>query len=444
MDELKYNSYIKFGEDTFFKFVKNEISISSGVNQFEYLDLYKELMTIEIINQNSISTYAEPKGNQLLIEALSYYENYLFQKLVCGEKYKLCMVAGATAGLNFIFDYFSMQGFRDGLIIGYSYTLFKMLAQRYGIQLKLVVSEEKNKIIPDISEVVNSIERHQVKFVCLTEPFNPSGEMYNEEDFRKLIKICKRCKCILIIDKCQRDELQIRNRKSYFSINKVICEEDSFDNVVIINSLSKVRSIPGARIGYVMGNEQIIKYMEYMNTITYWHCNSSCSIATAIDVLYQLIFWDSNNIKRYINDFKYMLKYSITNVIIAKKIFEYININTIKQKAEKYCQSIINQYAIIQKNYLYVKEHLDPQKYELTRLDGGFNFCVKFKSSMGEKEFKNYANKKYKLELFTQEDFCCETMDSRYFWLRISCAEMSESFNEKFEILCQILNEVTV
>ena len=47
--------------------------------------------------------------------------------------------------------------------------------------------------------------------------------------------------------------------------------------------------------------------------------------------------------------------------------------------------------------------------------------------------FLKYASEKYKLELFTQEDFCCKTKGDYSFWLRISCAECAKTFEKKFE-----------
>lgn len=444
MDKQKYNSYFKFKKDTFFKFVKNEKSISSGVNQFAVLNLYKELVHLEIDNQSGISSYSEPKGNQVIIDALCYYENYFFQNPICGSKYNLCMVVGATAGLSFIFDYFSMLGFKCGFTIGYSYALFGMLAQRYQIDLHVVVSLEKNKIIPEL-EVVNAyISKYSPDFICLTEPLNPSGEMYNEDEFRELLRICKRNECILIIDKCQRDELQIINKDCYFSINKIIYEEGVMDNVVIVNSLSKVRSIPGLRIGYVIANKKVTDYIEYMNTLTYWHCNSICSFAIAIDVLYQLVYLDSDKIKHYINDFTNIMKYSFSNITIAKKVFSYINLYSIEEKANKHCYNIMQQYDIIQQNYYTVKKYVMRNGYEITKLDGGFNFCIKIDCIKNEKDLKTISSKEYKLELFTQEDFCCTIKNNKNFWIRISCAESQESFEEKFNLLCCIIDNLKV
>lgn len=441
MDNTKYNSYIKYKSNTFFNYIKNDISISSGVNQFECIDLYKELINIEFDNQSSITTYAEPKGNQLLIDALSYYENYFFQKEICGGRYKLCMVAGATLGINSIFDYCSMRGMKCGLAIGYSYTLFGLLAERFGFEFYVVISKDERKIIPNVNDIEECIIKNKAEFICLTEPLNPSGEMYQKEEFQELLRVCKKYDCLLIVDKCQRDELQIINDEHYFSINKLIYDENALDYTIIINSLSKTRSIPGLRIGYTIATDAISEYIEYMNTITYWHCNSSCSFAVAIDTLYQLVYLDSENINHYISDYRKMIRGFMSNPYIAKRLLSYLNVNTIIDKANRHCHELMSNYNVIRKNYAIVREYALRRGYKITTLSGGFNFCIFCNSKISEKEFKRYVSEIYKMELFTQEDFCCYGEKSTNFWIRISCAEERETFENKFNILCSALED---
>lgn len=439
MNLTKYNAYLQYKENNFFKFVDNDISISSGVNQFEILRVYKELGTFEVDN-NAISSYAEPKGNQLLVEVLSYYENFLFEKSLCNGEYELCMVSGATAGLSFIFDYCSMLEMKCGLTIGYSYVLFELLAQRYGMKLEAVVSKESNKIIPDIPDIIQYIMKVHVDFICLTEPLNPSGEMFREDEFRKLLQVCKEYKCFLIIDKCQRDELQIRTIQKSFSINKVILEEEMLDNVVIVNSLSKIRNVPGGRMGYIIGKREIIDYIKYMNTITYWHCPSICSFAISIDVLYQLIFWNPSNQRQYICDLKKMIKAALPDVLVAKKIAKYLEPSSILEKAKIHCNSILTRFDIVQKNYNVVKAYCLKMNFEITRLDGGYNFCIRVKSRFNEQQLKEYANVTYNIELFTQEDFGGgKNLSTMYYWIRISCAEYPDTFLNKFNVLIQVI-----
>lgn len=442
MDELKYNAYLEYKKNNFFSSIHSAKSISSGVNFFKILDLYKDLMQVEIENEYSVSLYAEPRGHKMLIEVISYWENYFFGRNICSTAWDICVVNGATAGLNLVFDFFSMRELKRGIIIGYSYTLFAMLGHRFGIELEVIVAQDRNKVIPDVGKIIEYVKKNAPDFICLTEPLNPSGEMYDEKSMRRLLRLCKEKHCFLLIDKCQREELQLMYRPDYYSLNKLILEEKALNNVIIVNSLSKTRSLPGIRFGYVMAEPSIIDYLVYLNTITYWHCSATCSFAVAIDILYQLIYMDNENKYNHINTISELIKKYILNMNIAKQIFYYINPKEIEERSRKHCQTIIDRYSIIDMNYKFAFEHLKNNKYEITKLDGGYNFCIKFRKKISEFQLKQRALHEKKLEIFTQEDFCCtKTNQDNNYWIRISCAEEKESFKQNFLLFCSLFEE---
>lgn len=102
------------------------------------------------------------------------------------------------------------------LTIGYSYILFGLLAERDGFEIHIVISQNSDRIIPRTCEIEEYIVKYNNKLVCWTDPLNPSGKMFEESEFREFFRICKTYGCILLLDKCQRDEIQIKNKKNYF------------------------------------------------------------------------------------------------------------------------------------------------------------------------------------------------------------------------------------
>lgn len=74
------------------------------------------------------------------------------------------------------------------------------------------------------------------------------------------------------------------------------------------------------------------------------------------------------------------------------------------------------------------------------RCRGGFNFCLKFQGKYSEQELKRLFIELYKMEIFTQEDFCAPNKDQKEsFWIRLSCAELPEQFIKKFSLFKQII-----
>ena len=441
--EIKKDIFEEYGKETFFKIQNNDYSISSGVNQFEIPKLYKQINSNDI-NEN-ITSYAAPKGNPMLIKAIVYYENFFSKSYDMFNEKNVCLVAGGTAGLNFVFEYLAINSKKKAVAIGYSYTLFKLLADRFGIELIVLKNKKEHyKISPDIDDVIKYVQDYNPDFICLTDPSNPSGEMISKEDFRRLIRICKYKRIILLIDKCQRDELELFDKEDYFSINKVIAEEKANNNTVVINSYSKIRSLPGARVGYVIGNEALIKYIEYLNTVTYWHCNALYTEAIVVDMMYQLIYIENGDEelqKRIIKDFtKIILSYLPTKSSI-KKIMQYIDHKQVKAKAKLFCEAIKQNYNKIENNYKKSVEIARNNDLLITTRKGGYNFCIKRKNmKLKQGQLKKVMSERYSIEIYTQEDFCGK--ESNEYWIRISCAEEEKEFLYLFNILVEQLSKL--
>lgn len=439
--EIKSENYEKFKQETFFKIQNNKYSISSGVNQFAMPDLYWKVNSDDVMESTNIVNYTAPRGNPMLIKSILYYENYFAQDVEAYNDKNICLVAGGTAGLNFVFEYLAITGRKKAVVIGYSYTLFELLANRFEIELNVLINKQDCIISPNIDEVISYVNKKQVDFICLTDPSNPSGEMISEEAFRKLLRVCKDKKIELIIDKCQRDELELLDKEDYFSLNKIISEEKAIEYITIINSYSKTRSLPGLRTGYVIGNERLIKYIEYLNTVTYWHCNTLYTEAIVIDLLYQLVYITNKNLNlqnRILKDFyKLILSYLPTKRSI-KKIMKFINSREINENAEVFCESIKANYRKIEKNYEKCVEIAKDNNLLITARQGGYNFCIKSPNTkLQQTLLKNIMSRKYDIEIFTQEDFCGKK--SNDYWIRISCAEEENEFLFLFNTLVEQL-----
>ena len=85
--------------------------------------------------------------------------------------------------------------------------------------------------------------------VVIANPNTPTGIMQNEEFLRDVIEHNR--DVVVIIDEAYVDF----SGKSALSLTK------EYDNVLIVQTFSKSRSMAGMRIGYAMGNPELIKAM---------------------------------------------------------------------------------------------------------------------------------------------------------------------------------------
>ena len=97
------------------------------------------------------------------------------------------------------------------------------------------------------------------RLIYLNNPNNPRGYVYNEKDLRWLANFCTENGICLAIDESYSD----------FVIDEDFCSGitllKEFPNVVVFNSISKNFGLSGWRIGYCVGNEEIISTLNKFN-----------------------------------------------------------------------------------------------------------------------------------------------------------------------------------
>lgn len=97
-----------------------------------------------------------------------------------------------------------------------------------------------------LSEKLNAAD---AVFFC--NPNNPTGVYYPYAMVKKLMEECQRHSCLLIIDEAFYDFAC-----GYQSIVPLIGKDS---NVVVLRSMTKMFSIPGLRLGYMMAGERLIE-----------------------------------------------------------------------------------------------------------------------------------------------------------------------------------------
>ncbi|GAE91398.1 aspartate aminotransferase [Gracilibacillus boraciitolerans JCM 21714] len=156
------------------------------------------------------------------------------------------------------------------------YTLFQVLLNKgdevivpapywvsYPEQIKLaegkpvfVEAQEENefKLTPEqLEEAITD----KTRAVIINSPSNPTGVMYEKEELKALGDICLKHNILIVSDEIY-EKLTYTATKHY-SVAELSRELQ--EQTVIINGVSKSHSMTGWRIGYAVGNKQIIKAM---------------------------------------------------------------------------------------------------------------------------------------------------------------------------------------
>ncbi len=426
----------------------DNIYLSSGVSSIPIMSMYRELLSNEMMYNTEFANYVPSSGSVLLRKAIAYYERWLAGITDKSNEYfdNICINCGSTPIMAYIFDYLTEKKTEKILMVGLQYYVYEMLAGYKNIRSYLLLSAEETKTIPTVSEIQNAVENEGFKYIFLTLPMNPSGEKYTHEEFIELLEVCKKNDCVLFLDKCQWEEFEETTEEYSYNYGEDIVNTDSYENIVILDSFSKKRNIPGLRVGYVAGKKEVIDYIEYINYITCCHHPLLAIAPIVVDCYYRMLCkeTDIDNRKKIKHDFRKMIL-SEANNEFARYLLKYVTSPQCQDDAEIFIGAILESYSKYADNYVYACERLKNAGYIVADRNGGFNFIFRYNNPYGytEKEFKDYllASNIY---IFTQEDFCDHTdRENESFWVRITVADEIEEFRRKFDAFMECMGRLT-
>lgn len=120
------------------------------------------------------------------------------------------------------------------------------------------VLPEDGTFYPKLSDIEENVGSY-TKAVIINSPNNPTGVVYSEEFIADIIEFCQKRDLYLIMDDIY-NRLVFDNRKPSNCFNYV---KDFGDNskLILINGVSKQYAMTGFRIGWAIGNKNLIEVM---------------------------------------------------------------------------------------------------------------------------------------------------------------------------------------
>lgn len=128
-----------------------------------------------------------------------------------------------------------------------TFAMYGIIAQSVGVE----ILESKLGEDFDIKEeeIIYLIKKKRPSLVFLSSPNNPTGNTFSSDKLLKLIEVSKRNSTIVIIDEAY---IPFCSERGFLPFLK------DFDNLLILRTLSKI-GLAGLRIGYLIGNENILR-----------------------------------------------------------------------------------------------------------------------------------------------------------------------------------------
>lgn len=186
-----------------------------------------------------------PESNLLeLREEIANYSGVSIDEVIVGGD-------GADEIIDVIAKVFIEPG--DEFIVPIpSYMYYEFLFKPYGA-VPVYGRWDLEENILEIDSVLDAItEKTKVIFLCT--PNNPTGALIPQED---IIKVLEATDAVVVVDEAYFEYSKVNN------VNLI----NSYSNVFIMRTMSKVLGLAGMRIGYGLANPEMIEYMHRIKPV---------------------------------------------------------------------------------------------------------------------------------------------------------------------------------
>ena len=229
--------------------IKDAISLSVGEPDFVTPWKIREAAIYSL--EKGHTHYTSNSGITELRELIC---EYYFERF--GVKYTLdqaLVTVGASEAIDLALRAIIDPG--DEVIIpGPSYVSYApCVAFANGVPVEARTSAETGfKMTP---EEIKRLITPKTKAILLAYPNNPTGTTLTREEYAELVKVIEQTDIIVISD-------EIYAELSYDNKHTCVASFDSmYDRTIVINGFSKAFSMTGWRLGYALGNRELIAAM---------------------------------------------------------------------------------------------------------------------------------------------------------------------------------------
>ncbi|QOR34739.1 histidinol-phosphate aminotransferase family protein [Clostridium sp. 'deep sea'] len=212
------------------------LDFSANINPYGPPQVIKQIIQNKI---NQINAYPEPLARLARVE-LARYLNVDFNEVL--------LTSGGISAMELVIRTIKPQ---HSLIIQPGFVEYERLSSIYSTSFENIVAFTEKGYSVNIANIENKLKKADLLFLC--HPSNPVGLTLNENTLQQLFTLCEQNNVTLVLDEAF----------IHYCIEKTkVSQINSFNNLIIVGSLTKIYSIPGIRAGYIVANKHILKRIE--------------------------------------------------------------------------------------------------------------------------------------------------------------------------------------
>ncbi len=241
---------------SYISFMSNKVKTHGGINLAQGIPGFnppEELTGFlsNLANEN-IHQYAPGSGNNELLELLlkKYQSDYAF------TKDDFLILQGATEALSLLYIYFNKILPKPFSTLAFEpvYESYMHLPKIFNTGFVPFALDENSSV--DFIQLESVCKEKNVKVIFIGTPGNPFGKIWSKQEIDNLLKLSKALDIFLVFDSVYRD--------LYFQEKPYIPLDQFYPNLFYVNSFSKILSITGWRVGYLVAHQ---KHMEHIKSI---------------------------------------------------------------------------------------------------------------------------------------------------------------------------------
>lgn len=416
--------------------LRDYFMISSGTNQFSMPKIWKESMRMELESDFLYRWYTDSHGFQCITSAVKMYEDYISgPSLSCltRSQRKVCMAAGGCGAASAVFDYLkAAYGQCRVILAGMNYSLYERIAKKHRFPVQELRRTNDPDAIPlpaDFSQMEPIPEKPVFVFSI---PNNPTGESYSAAEFSEIVAEIKRRKGFIILDQvCNL----IISKHPLPLLESVITAHDYWHSCAVINSFSKTDAVAGLRLGYVYGEDDLIRYCAELNADTIMNPPTFPALPIVLTCLFRCMYlcdlWGPPSLRGKLSS-RFRRLFFLTSAVVPSVMDYYVHniFNHLENHYRQYVEEQLEHEAVIRRNYSATCGVLKPHIQKLSKFDGGFNFCVWFRRefrmdqiSLIEKLIDSTG-----VAILTESSFSLNPVNGGRFFIRFSTACGQENY----------------
>ncbi|MFZ7137012.1 MAG: histidinol-phosphate transaminase [archaeon] len=214
---------------------ENLVKLNLNENYAMPKDFVQKLL-LEACKTVDVRAYPPPRGSQA-VAAIS--------KFLGVESSEVAVANGADEIMDLLMKVFIRKGSKI-MVAEPTFPMYTFFAELYGG--KKVTTMLKPDFSLDVDAILAKADKEtRLLFVC--SPNNPTGNQFNDSDVKQLLE---EFKGIVVVDEAYFD----------FASRTTIDWIKDYDNIAVLRSFSKAFGLAGLRLGYVVGSEHLIKFVQ--------------------------------------------------------------------------------------------------------------------------------------------------------------------------------------